>query len=356
MSVSLAVDRRIRIPNEEIMWAGDCPWTGGYCFGTESGRLLFCKKSPEGLDVEFSASLAGESINGVAFFNEYVGVSTPSEVIVRRRVSESQFETIADGSGGAHGILATPTGLFIAPMGLEGLLIINVRESGALHVWNDRARGASLNFYSATYLGNDGGQEVLAFAGRTDGLIKLQFDVAGVHSRTTTLTAPDADVVDVCALGSDRWPFAVAAFRRDRSVVLVRDVLNDNRPDTLQIDGILGTPYAIRSAQGHLFVLTSEQVTVFPNLARSYLEREQFDALLHSRLRHVHAVDMFISMEKELLILTHQEIEFDDIPKLAGPRSASGSPEPSTAASGWTDDEHVPIVSPFPMQWASFVA
>ena len=31
-------------------------------------------------------------------------------------------------------------------------------------------------------------------------------------------------------------------------------------------------------------------------------------------------------------------------------------PRSSTAASGWTDDEHVPIVSPFPMQWASFVA
>ena len=56
-----------------------------------------------------------------------------------------------------------------------------------------------VEFYSATYLGNDGGQEVLAFAGRTDGLIKLQFGVAGVHSPDDHLHRPDADVVDVCA-------------------------------------------------------------------------------------------------------------------------------------------------------------
>ena len=41
MSALLGPYRTLPIPGEEITWAGECPWTGMLCFGTESGRLVF---------------------------------------------------------------------------------------------------------------------------------------------------------------------------------------------------------------------------------------------------------------------------------------------------------------------------
>ena len=38
----LVEGRSLRFPDQEITWAGECPWTGGFCFGTESGDLLIC--------------------------------------------------------------------------------------------------------------------------------------------------------------------------------------------------------------------------------------------------------------------------------------------------------------------------
>ena len=228
--------------------------------------------------------------------------------------------------------------------------------TAAARAWNERASGAHLNYYLPAYLGNAAGAEVLAFAGRTDGLIKLELDVAGIQTRTTTLTAPDVDVIDVCSLRSERWPFAVAAFRLDGSVILVRDVLGDDQPETLQFDGIQGTPYGIRCAQGHLFLLTSELVTVIPNFAHLYLGHERLAQPLHSRHRDVQAADIFVANEKELIVLTAEDIEFDDIATLTKPRTAAGSPEARSGVSDWTYEEGIPKILAYPARWESCMA
>ena len=224
MSSGIANGRRIRIPNEEITWAGECPWTKSYCLGTESGRLFFYKNAGNGVASDFPEVRAEEAINGVAFHDEFLGITTRSEISFFRRNSKGGLDEVHAEPGGAHEILATRKGKFFAPMGPEGLFCFDVSVAAEPQAWTDRAHGVSLNFYSLTLLGDDAGKEILACAGRTDGIIRLQYGADNRESTITTLAGPKTDFVDVCSFGSTRWPFAVAAIRLDRSVVLVRDL------------------------------------------------------------------------------------------------------------------------------------
>jgi hypothetical protein len=351
MSLASVKARRIRIPNEEITWAGECAWTDGYCFGTESGRVFFYKKVGRDLVLEFDEVLAEDAINGIAFFNEFIGVSTRSEVIAHRRTSGCRFELLVAGPGGAHGIVATPSGRFLAPMGPEGLFCLDVPLSDAPRPWNERITDVPLNYYALTCLGNVEGKEVLACAGRTDGLLRIQFENEDQQSLITRLTAPGIDFVDVCSLGSGRSPFAIAALCRDQSVILVRDLLTDDQPQTLRLNGIRGTPYSIRCALGHLFVLTSTHVTVFPNLVRWYQGGERIDPPLNYRQRSVEADDMFVARDIELLVLTDGGVDIDDIPKLVGLAVPSNEARPQSTIPDWIEDKGAPEVGPAPVHW-----
>ncbi len=126
MIAPLVEGRSIRLQGDEITWAGECPWNGGFCFGTESGELLICDEHYDRLDVH-QHKVSEEAINGVAFRKGIVGVSTRSQVIVARRISpdDSISEVVKADRGGAHGIVATPGGRFFAPMGVAGLLVVD---------------------------------------------------------------------------------------------------------------------------------------------------------------------------------------------------------------------------------------
>ena len=148
---------------------------------------------------------------------------------------------------------------FHCAMGTEGLYRLDMRASGGPRAWNERASGATLYYYSATYLGSVGRTDLVACSGRTDGLIRFQLDTIGPENRISTLSAPAADVIDVCSLESTDWPFAVAALRLDRSVILVRDLRSEIEPDTVKLEGISGTPYAIRCARSSLHTLRTNK-------------------------------------------------------------------------------------------------
>src|SRR5260370_21165284 len=93
-----------KFPNEEITWAGEDPWTGGFCVGTESGKILFPSASQHSADVR----LAAEAVNGVAFWKESVGVSTRSQVhIYRSDHTRGGVQLVARIRAGAFGIVAT---------------------------------------------------------------------------------------------------------------------------------------------------------------------------------------------------------------------------------------------------------
>jgi hypothetical protein len=341
----LVEGRSLRFPDQEITWAGECPWTGGFCFGTESGELLICHVEGTGKFHVVPIKVAEEAVNGIAFWRDYVGVSTRSEVIVARRSPSNDHVTqVTKDQGGAHGIVATPGGRLFAPRGAAGLSRIELDRlprDPFTGVTSDGPDQAAINFYKAIYLENPASQDLLACAARMSGLLKIQsdrdnpLDIVG-------LVSPNVDFIDVCSLPFPEWPYAVVGLSLDRSLIFLRNLLADETPQTLRLGELRGTPYSILSADGHLFVLTSKELIAFPDLLPWYLSGESLDRPFRYRYTPIQAVDAYIAYGKHLVVVMDEEVRFFEIPRLVQPMGDGTHENGHGDLAEWSEGEQLP--------------
>ncbi len=310
MTSVLVEGRSLRLPGHEITWAGHCPWTSGPCFGTEDGEILVCRASTgDALDV-LPYHFSNEAVNGVAFWRDFVGISTRSDVVVARR---GQTEPVIKAQEGAHGILALHSGLFFAPMGISGVLRIEPGASPGRRLAIERPSHGQINFYKLVALDDQGPGDLMACASRNDGLLSIRavgdaaLDIRGWASR-------HADFIDVCSIASDDAPRAVAGLCLDGSLVLLRDLLAEEEPRTIRLAGISGTPYSILSAGGNLLVLTSQMLISVPDLLPWFLGGGHSDGEPNYRFTSVQAVDAFLISPSQVAIVLDDEVRLLDFP------------------------------------------
>jgi len=356
MSLPLGPYRSFNIPGEEITWAGECPWNDRYCFGTESGKVVFLVGSDAGQPELATESVSNEAVNDVAFWKNLVGITTRSEVqVYRGPLSEAGLSLVGGLPSGAHGIVATPRGRLLAPMGIEGLFCFDGARASQSQGWIDRPAQGVRNYYKVVYLGESDGNEILACATRTDGLARIELDATNT-SRAVSLTAPSVDLIDVCPLRSEEWPFAVAGLSLDRSLVFVRDILglSEENPRRLRFDGLRGTPYSLLYAVGHILLLTSAEIVIFPDLASRFLAGEALDHPVAAYHSPVQAVEAFIASESYLMVVTGEGVRVSEIL----PVGLTGDGRVSTGGNvklpDWTDTQE--ILRSLPTEWASLVA
>ncbi len=354
MSGSPVEGQRYRFADDEITWAGDCPWTGGYCFGTESGNLLFYVDEGQVPTPAFSGFVAEEAINGVAFFGPFMGVSTRSEINLFRLTAGRNFEPVGAGPGGAHGIVATPSGHFVAPMGTVGLFCVDLSQARGPRCWTDHAAGTRHNYYSLRYVSRAEDQEILVCAARNDGLLTIRLDDSENKNQIIGLTSPAVDFIDVCSLGVPESPYAIAALCHDRSLIFVRNILTEQNPKTVKFDQFRGAPYAILSARGHLFVLTSKEIVVLPELGSRFARGDPLDRPINYRHRAAQAVDAFISRGRELMILTDDGVDVFDISKLVQERSEAAAVDAPPDIHPWDELLEAPVL--LKTDWHNLVA
>jgi hypothetical protein len=340
--IPLVEGRSIRFSEQEITWAGECPWTGGFCFGTESGELLVYRDEGESaLDV-LPITVSEEAINGVAFWHDRVGVSTRAELsVARRSPSDDDLVRLVTAPGGAHGILATPGGRFFAPTGAAGLLRIDLARPPREWVMIDRPDQAALNFYKIIALEGYSSQDLLASAARTSGLLLIRSD-RDKPSAIMGLVSQDVDFIDVCSISSSNWPHAVVGLSLDRTLIFVRDLLAEETPQTLRLGALRGAPYSILSADGHLFVLTSKELVVFPDLLSWYLSGEPSDRPIRYRYTPIQAVDAYIAYRKHLMVVMDDEVKLFEIPRLVQPFDNNTHENGYEDLPGWSEGEQLP--------------
>jgi hypothetical protein len=304
-TLSLKAPSRV-IPVKDATWAGHCPWTGSYCLGLDSGQVLICRESSAGIVIDDFGALAEEAINGVAFHGPHMAVSTRSEVSVYEH-SEDKLNLELASPGGAHGVLATPSGQFVAPAGTDGLLCLDARAHPDRRVWYDHPRDRLFYWYALAYLGNSSGKDILTCAAQTDGLLTIQFENGQAYNQIVGWSAPNVDFISVCSLNSND-PFAVAALARDGSLSFIRDVLTPNVPIAVRLEDLRGAPYSVLSGQGHIFILTSHEIVVLPGLASAFLSTERIEMPIDYISESVEAVDAFVVKGEKLLILTDDAV------------------------------------------------
>ena len=280
-----------RLPDFEIIWAGESGWDDGLCLGSEDGRIRFTGSLPD-FDVK-----SGEPINGVAFTDDMMAVSTPAEVVLWKRPSPSGETARAIYSGGAHDVIATASGNFSAPLGPNGLLGTEKDASGNASFYNFRIKSRDFIFYKTACVGTYDGHDVLICALRRGGWARFFVGLKELD------VAPDSDIVDVCRLQSERFPRAAIALARDKSLRIIEDVAGSKGVKTLRLDDLRGTAYEVFSSGRQVFLLTSESLYSLGDLVHRCLDGEQVAKPTGIRKADMEAVSASIAHGRSLLIV-----------------------------------------------------
>jgi hypothetical protein len=333
-----AQSRYFRFQDFEVSWAGTHPLIEGYCLGSEDGRFKLI--STTGSEMRTAQLVdSGEAINGIAFSGNVIAASTRCEVVFHNPnpIAESDGSGFYPYDGGAHGVLATSAGGFVAPLGTGGLLRAPMVD-GQLHPVANMIRDKEVDLYKLVSLYGDGERDVIAAASRRDGIFTFDLVSSVNDGRPNSgpyYKAPELDVVDLCSFDSPNWPFAIAALGADGSLHLFHDIMGKQQPISFRLNGLIGAFYAILHSQGHVFVLTSKAFYTFPNLASQFLGASIGDEILDIRVEYLSAVDAYIARD-EILIVMADGVRVESIASLAsGTNSASvafnGNARPKSA-------------------------
>jgi hypothetical protein len=295
----------------EVCWAGPSPLGAGLCFGSTDGRVLFagedgCPQRPPG-----KGSESREAINGVVCAGTWVVVSSRGDVnfwpLPGTEGGDSEGCVLPYG---AHGIGTTARGQVIAPLGRNGIMIVEPPFTPETSITALGEEG--LYVYRVISLLSPSGTEVLACAARKGGVAAGAFSVS--HTMTMrTATFSGLDVIDICPLDLGARSLAAAALGRDGSIILFRDVLADDKPVTVKFRKVQGTAYRLLSHGGELYVLTSKGLYVLGKLASRFLARAlSADVVTQILTVPMDAFDANLVPERWLLVvLPHEVRRFD---------------------------------------------
>jgi hypothetical protein len=269
----------------DVCWAGPnlVDPSGGLCFGSIDGKLLFLDIEGQpivvpgkGVRAPGSGSVSGEAINGVARVGTWVGVST------REEMNFWPLEGLPGGHDkgvvapyGAHNITSSSQGYFVAPLGKNGIMVMQPPSDRSARVKAFSSDEAGLYAYRIAVLPQSpAGTEVIACACRRGGVVVGEFAAGRQTLNLKRAALPGFDAVDVCALDHGTESRAIAALGRDGTLALFRGGLDNNKPVTLRFQSVQGVAYRILSSHGDIYVLTSKGLFVLGELAGRFLRNE----------------------------------------------------------------------------------
>jgi hypothetical protein len=319
----------LKFPGFDASWAGEGPSPDLLCLGSEDGRLLLTTTLGVAVRPPFHVVDSGEAINGAAFWGCNLAASTRNEVAVIKETRTSEEQGIRSVFPvGAHGVIATSTGVFIAPGGRTGLLVIKPERGDFQHVGVVKPEATDFYFYRVSRISMAGRPDILALAGRGGGVGGMEIPEPEAKSNLSSFTLEALDIVDVCALGSAMSTPAVCAVDRNCTLGFFRDVLHDSQPVAMKFDDIPGTAYRLLSAKGHLILLTSCGVYILTGLGKRFLEGEdvQSQRMLVQEFPNHDVIDANLSEDRWLLIILPDRILAFDLDVITEPAAAGEGP------------------------------
>jgi hypothetical protein len=314
MSNRLLNVEQMEVNGHVISWVGECPWTNGVCFGTNEGTL----EIPP--DLKATANLNAGAINAIAFSGELVAISSTAEVTLWARTTKEPLllEKLAlSFEGGAHGIVASAPGVFLATLGDDGLLLLSVDASRNATARVARHVSASEYFYKIVPFINQPGCNLLPCAARRDGLLVITATNGIPRPPVICYRFGEHDIIDVCTLNHPQYPYAVACLSRSCEIFIVPDVRSNEPPYEVRFADIKGTAYALAAGQDHLFLLTSEAFICFPRVISRMLQQAPLSSMATPVLP-IGASDMFLIGQHSIALLTDGGVHFITVAELVG--------------------------------------
>ncbi len=267
-----AVVRVLDMRGFGITWAGPSPFDNGFCFGSETGQLLYTDLDGRPTGEPQLSSDSREAINGVALLTDCLAVTTRKEInLIWPFCDDPAAPNLAVLPGGALDVVATPTGHFVIPRGRAGIMFVKpIKDKDQpVIVFDTEKHGFGVCRLIALSDANGGNLIACALRRRGIGFASFQEHIAG--SLLHTIEFPGLDIVDICSMGTPENPHAVVAAARNGSLVLFRDVKNDKTPLPFKFSSVNGVVYRVLSANGDIYLLTSKGLFCLFGLAARFL-------------------------------------------------------------------------------------
>lgn len=292
----------IALPDFEPSWGGPSFHGDGFCFGSEDGRVLLTDLDGVPRGPAETLSNLGEAINGLAFIApRWLSFSTRDELVILT-LSKTKPIVGATLPGGAHGVIASRSGYFLAPLGSSGLMVCRPTEDSHQSITVSRGTAEAIDIYQVTIFPDGSGRETVACAARMGGVAAMYFAGDSGNDGLSILTLKDLDVVDVCPVSPGNP--ALAALATDGTVILFNDAVRDRTPFTVRYEGLKGVAYRLLSCRGYLFLLTSQALYVIADLVKLSLSGFKGDVTTPMLAVPMQGIDANLCDDDWLIVVT----------------------------------------------------
>lgn len=267
----------------------------GLVLGFEDGTIIFTAADGHVAD-PVRVSPTGEAINGIA------GVGSQSlAVSTRSDVSFFQSGSMVSFPGGAHGVVATRSGSYVAPLGPKGLLIVHPTNAPVQEMRVTKGTEGELYFYRAAALHDQHGTETLIFANRKSGVGLSVFNRDERYRVVHTMGFKGIDVVDVC--GVEAGSLSAVAISKTADLLWIKDTSQTVHPVVIRPTDVKGVVYRVLATSRHLFVLTSEALYTWFNLIGRALLGQFASPDTVRLVLPINAIDMSLINNQHLLFV-----------------------------------------------------
>lgn len=285
----------------DVTWAGANPFAEGLLFGFDNGTCVALAERTGQSSTRDQLSPSGEAINGIAAIGSAsLAVSTRADVSFYQKKDPAN-PAVAVFPGGAHGVIATRGGYFVAPRGPAGLLVVKPTSEDLQRMIVTKRNESRLYFSRIASVSGRDSKEILVCANRRNGVGMSVFDGEDTRREVFTLKFEDIDIIDVCSISSDSM--AAIAISMAAEVLWINDASTRNHPLAMKLNGVEGPVYRVLATDRDLFVLSSKALYIWTGLVDRVLFGGTSAIVPRPLVLPVEAVDMALIQDGRLLLV-----------------------------------------------------
>lgn len=285
----------------DVTWVGPNSRMPGLFLGFDNGTFIFTDATKGHVSTPQQISPSIDAVNGIAAVGATsLAVSTRSDVsFIQANSSNGPARAVFP--GGAHGVIATKSGSFIAPLGPKGLLIVRPTNGPLQGMEVTRGTERKLYFYRVAALHDTHGTETLIFANRKSGVGLSVFNSTERGRIVHTRESEGIEIVDVCAISPGS--LSAIAISKTADLLWIKDTSKNTDPVVFKLTGVEGSVYRVLATARHLFVLTSKSLYVWIDLVDRALAGQFVSPDMMRLELPVDAVDMSLVDDEYLLLV-----------------------------------------------------
>lgn len=245
----------------DITCVGPSPFENVLSLGFDDGTMRFLDLVQHEWSIPHPISPSQEAVNGFAAIpGKSLAVSTPADVSFLQFLPDRPI--ISHFPHGAHGVIATPSGTYVAPLGHTGLLFVQPMpdDNQEMHVSQVDDHNQNLYYYRAAAVHDHAGNEYLGIAHRNNGIGIMPFTNKTTNKSILRFQEEQYDFVDACSVSHDS--LELLAVTTDGKFYYFSDVSTLENPKTILIGDQDHLIYSMSIAGDHIILHENRKILI----------------------------------------------------------------------------------------------